>query len=88
VPVESRWTADPGSAGRPAFGHDPAITATVDRLIAELAAAEADRGRESRLGQLQGRFGTRGGAVTLAVIGGVALLAVAIVGLTVLGLLV
>jgi hypothetical protein len=60
----------------------------VDRLIGELAAAEADRGRESRLGQLQDRFGTRGGAVTLAVIGGVVLLAVAILGLTVLGLLV
>lgn len=66
---------------------DPVVVATADRLIAELAAAAADRGRESRLRTLQTKFGVRGGGVVLAVSGGVVLLAIGVLGLTLLGLL-
>jgi hypothetical protein len=61
--------------------------AEADRLITALAAAEADRARESRFGALQDRFGTGRSGLVLAVIGGVLMLGVGLVGLTVLGLL-
>ena len=67
---------------------DPSVIATADRLIAELAAAEAARARESGLAGMQGRFGGRNGGVILAVVGGVLLLVIGILGLTLLGLLV
>ena len=69
---------------RPADG-EPLSAA--DLLIAELAAAEAERIRDSRFGGLHSRFGTRNGGVILAVVGGLVLLATGIVGLTLLGLL-
>ncbi len=68
--------------GRKARSSDEA-----DRLIAKLAAAEADRHRDSRLAALHGRFGTARGGVMLAGIGGVILLVIAVIGMTVLGLL-
>jgi hypothetical protein len=68
--------------GRKARSSDEA-----DRLIAKLAAAEADRHRDSRLAALHGKFGTARGGVMLAGIGGVVLLVIAVIGMTVLGLL-
>jgi hypothetical protein len=65
---------------------DPVVIAAADRLIAELAAAEAGRDRESGLGSLQDRLGARSGLV-LAVGGGVMLLVIGILGLTLLGLM-
>ena len=66
---------------------DPAVLAAADRLIAQLASAEAALNRESPLNALQGRLGTRGGGVTLAVVGGLVLLGIGLLGLTLLGLL-
>jgi hypothetical protein len=73
-----------GPVERPA---DPAVAAAADRLLAQLAAAEAGRARESGLTALQGRLGVRGGGAMLAAIGGAILLVVGILGLTLLGLL-
>ena len=66
---------------------DPVAAATADRLIAQLAVAEADRDRESGFGALFAQLGARGGVV-LAAISGVLLLAVGILGLTLFGLLI
>lgn len=66
---------------------DPAVLSEADRLIAELAAAEAERARESGFGTWSGRLGTRTGGVLLAVVGGVVLLVTGLLGLSLLGLL-
>jgi hypothetical protein len=60
-----------------------------DRMLVELAAAEADRARESGVHALQGRLGTggRSTAMLIAGVGGALLLAVIVLGLTLLGLL-
>jgi len=60
--------------------------AEADRLIARLAAAEADRDRESGFAALHGRLGAYPGGV-LAAIGGLLLLGIGVIGLTLLGLL-
>jgi uncharacterized protein GlcG (DUF336 family) len=60
--------------------------AEADRLIARLAAAEADRDRESGLTALHGKLGAYPGGV-LAAIGGLVLLGIGVIGLTLLGLL-
>ena len=59
--------------------------AVADRLIADLAVAEAARGQESRFAVWSSRFSGRGGGVMLAAVGGVVLLAAGLIGLTVLG---
>jgi hypothetical protein len=62
---------------------------SADRLLIQLAAAEAGRSRESRLSALQEKLGTggRSTAVLIAGIGGALLLAITVLGLTLLGLL-
>jgi hypothetical protein len=77
-PVATPDSADPVAAA------DPVVAA--DRLLAELAAAEAERARESGVGALQRKLGLRGGLL-IAVAGGAALLIVGILGLTLLGML-
>jgi len=69
---------------------DPAVAAVADKMLAELEVAEADRARESGLESFRRRFGGlegNQGAIILAVGGGVFLLALSMVGLTLLGLL-
>lgn len=80
-PPEAQAAAEPG---RPV---DPTVLAQADRLIAELAATQARDGRESPLQALQSRFGERSAGLILAGLGGLVLLAVGILGLTLLGLL-
>jgi hypothetical protein len=84
--------ADAG-AGPAAADHEaideamPAVAqSTADRLLAGLAADEAERARESRLHAWQNRFAGRSGAVILAVVGSVVLLVIGMLGLTLLGL--
>jgi hypothetical protein len=66
------------------------VVAVAERLLAELAAAEARSEENSALGSLHARmseFGGRGGGALLAVVGGTVLLVVTILGMTLLGLL-
>jgi hypothetical protein len=60
-----------------------------DRLLTELAAAEARRKRESGLNALQDKLGVggRSTAVLIAAVGGALLLILTILGMTLLGLL-
>jgi hypothetical protein len=69
---------------------DPAMTAVADRLLAELAAVETVLERQSALGSMPfklSELATGHGAIVLAVVSGVVLLALSLIGLTVLGLL-
>jgi hypothetical protein len=80
-------SAAPGAAAR---ALDPGVIAVAERLLAELAAAEARSEENSALGSLHARmseFGGRGGGALLAVVGGTVLLVVTILGMTLLGLL-
>ena len=70
---------------------DPAVDAVAARLLAELAAAEALRDQGTSLGALQQRLGglsRRTTVLLLAGLGGTLLLVLAILGLTLIGLLV
>jgi hypothetical protein len=70
---------------------DPAVNAIADRLLTELAAAETILERESSLGSLRLKVTELAGghgAILLAVGGGVLLLALSLLGLTLIGLLV
>lgn len=92
APVEEERTTDLAPASfvehRPAIERpaDPVAAAAADKLITELAAAEAVRNRESGISTLSGQLGGRSGGLIVASIGGVALLVVIILGLTLLGL--
>ncbi len=69
----------------------PEVSAAADQMIAELAAMEARRERESGVGLLRQRFSglsPRAAALVLAAGVGVGLLVVIILGLTVVGLVV
>jgi hypothetical protein len=68
---------------------DPELAAVADRMLAELAASEKLVETQSRLGLLRLKLTGSGsrGPVALAVGGGVLLLVLGVLGLTVLGLL-
>jgi hypothetical protein len=74
-------------SGSASAGPSTAVLSAADRLIAQLAAAEAERARTSGLGALHSRLGSRSGGVILAVVGGVVLLMAGVLGLSLLGLL-
>jgi hypothetical protein len=74
-------------SGSASAGPSTAVVSAADRLIAQLAAAEAERARTSGLGALHSRLGSRSGGVILAVVGGVVLLGAGVLGLSLLGLL-
>jgi hypothetical protein len=74
-------------SGSASAGPSTAVVSAADRLIAQLAAAEAERARTSGLGALHSRLGSRSGGVILAVVGGVVLLVAGVLGLSLLGLL-
>jgi hypothetical protein len=98
VPVVPSGPSVPRQAeSAPAAGRDgpveldPAVDAVATRLLVELSAAESFRERGSGLGSVKlrlGGFGERTTGILVAVIGGMLLLVVAILGLTLLGLLV
>jgi hypothetical protein len=87
VRADEAVAADQSAAQVEAAQAEAALTA--DRLLVELAAAESGRTRESRLSALQGKLGLggRSTAILIAGAGGVLLLTVMFLGLTLLGLL-
>ena len=83
--------AEPAARAAPDPAPDPATTAVTDRLLAELAAAETVLEKQSGLGSLPFKLSEVAnghGAIVLAVGVGVLLLALSLIGLSVLGLLV
>src|SRR5690349_2659953 len=92
-PAEVGAGSADGDAGSAAADHEAIDEATeaaaeseADRLLAGLAADEAERARESRLHGWQNRFAGRSGPVILAVVGSAVLLVIGMLGLTLLGL--
>jgi hypothetical protein len=95
---ELRDGAEPGNGEREDGGRrasavsgepDPAVIAAADQLLAQLRIAEAVLARESGLGQVRQRLGgmsPRNAALLLAGVGGTVLLAVTVLGLTLIGL--